>query len=70
MIHNEQFDDAEYVYEISPRKLFNFVRKEGMPFHKWYDWLILKFAELRSEFICLKAERMEEEEERKRLEEE
>ena len=39
MVHNENFDEAEYVYEISAGKLFRQVRKENLPFHRWYKWL-------------------------------
>lgn len=50
MLHNEQYDDAEYVYEISAAKLFKQVRSQNLPFHRWYKWLENKFFELRDAF--------------------
>ena len=50
MIHNEEYDDAEYVYQISAAKLFKLVKEEGKPFHRWYEWLELKFGDLRDAF--------------------
>lgn len=38
MIHTED-QDAEYIYEISPQKLFLQVKSLEIPFHKWYNWL-------------------------------
>ena len=50
MLHNEQYEDAEYVYEVSAAKLFKQVRTQKMPFHRWYNWLEEKFQELRDAF--------------------
>lgn len=50
MLHNEMYEDAEYVYEVSAGKLFRQVRGESMPFHRWYKWLEKKFDELRDAF--------------------
>ena len=36
MVHNEEYEEAEYVYEISAGKLFRQVRTQNMPFHRWY----------------------------------
>ena len=47
MVHNEEYDEAEYVYEISAGKLFRQVRNQNLPFHRWYKWLETKFADLR-----------------------
>lgn len=47
MLHNEWYDDAEYVYQVSAAKLFKQVRDKKLPFHRWYKWLEDKFAELR-----------------------
>jgi hypothetical protein len=44
MLHNEEYDESEYVYEISAGKLFRQVRVvEKLPFHRWYRWLEEKF---------------------------
>ena len=43
MLHNEKYEDAEYVYEVSAAKLFKQVRTQKMPFHRWYNWLEEKF---------------------------
>ena len=51
MVHNEEYDEAEYVYEISAGKLFRQVRTQNMPFHRWYKWLEDKFASLRDGFL-------------------
>lgn len=50
MLHNEQYEDAEYVYEVSAAKLFKQVRSQQLPFHRWYKWLERKFADLREAF--------------------
>ena len=50
MLHNEQYEDAEYVYEISAAKLFQQVRSLNLPFHRWYKWLESKFLMLREAF--------------------
>lgn len=50
MLHNEQYEDAEYVYEISAAKLFRQVRSLNLPFHRWYNWLDSKFMMLREAF--------------------
>jgi hypothetical protein len=50
MLHNELYEDAEYVYEVSAGKLFRQVRGEKMPFHRWYKWLEKKFDDLRDAF--------------------
>lgn len=47
MTHNEQFEQSEYVYEISAGKLFRQVRNLNLPFHRWFKWLENKFLELR-----------------------
>ena len=60
MVHNEEFDEAEYVYEISAGKLFRQVRKENLPFHRWYKWLETKFKELRSAYMIEKEPKMPE----------
>lgn len=59
MLHNEQYEDAEYVYEISAAKLFRQVRSQNLPFHRWYKWLERKFFELRDAFK--KSEQVEQE---------
>lgn len=51
MVHNEEYEEAEYVYEISAGKLFRQVRTQNMPFHRWYKWLEEKFADLRQAFL-------------------
>ena len=50
MLHNEEYDDAEYVYEISAIKLFKQVNEEGKPFHRWYHWLEERFSDLRDAY--------------------
>lgn len=47
MSHNEQYSDAEYLYEISAQKLLNQVRTLALPFHRWYGWLESRFNDLR-----------------------
>ena len=54
MVHNEEYDSAEYVYEISAGKLFRQVRTLNLPFHRWYKWLECKFLELREAFMIEK----------------
>lgn len=54
MVHNEEYEEAEYVYEISAGKLFRQVRNQNLPFHRWYKWLESKFLELRNAFILEK----------------
>ena len=51
MLHNEKYDDASYAYELSAGRLFKAVRDEGMPFHRWYNWLELRFENYRKDFI-------------------
>lgn len=51
MVHNEEYEEAEYVYEISAGKLFRQVRTQNMPFHRWYKWLEVKFEDLRQAFL-------------------
>ena len=51
MVHNEEYEEAEYVYEISAGKLFRQVRTHNMPFHRWYKWLEVKFEDLRQAFL-------------------
>jgi hypothetical protein len=43
MCHNEEYSDAEYLYEISAHKLLSQVRNPPLPFHKWYGWLEKRF---------------------------
>lgn len=43
MLHNENYDDAEYVYQISAAKMFKEAKQKKLPFHKWYRWLEGKF---------------------------
>ena len=43
MCHNEQYSDAEYLYEISANKLLSSVRNLQLPFHKWYGWIETRF---------------------------
>ena len=52
MQHSDKFEDAEYVYEVSAAKCFRQVRDQKMPFHQWYPWLEVKFAELREAFLA------------------
>lgn len=47
MVHNEEYEEAEYVYQVSAGKLFRQVRNLNLPFHRWYKWLESKFLELR-----------------------
>ena len=54
MVHNEEFAEAEYVYQVSAGKLFRQVRSQNLPFHRWYKWLESKFLELREAFIMEK----------------
>lgn len=61
MLHNEQYEDAEYVYEVSAAKLFKQVRSQKMPFHRWYKWLERKFSELRDAFKKQSADKNDEE---------
>lgn len=49
MLHNEKYDDAEYVYQISAAKMFKEAKQQKLPFHKWYSWLEGKFNDLRNE---------------------
>lgn len=51
MLHNEEYDDAEYVYEVSAGKLFRQVRSDKLPYHRWYKWLERKFQDLRDAFM-------------------
>ena len=51
MVHNEEFDDSEYVYEISAGKLFREVRGEKLQFHRWYKWLEQRFKEFRQAYL-------------------
>lgn len=52
MVHTEEFDEAEYVYEVSAARLFKQVRTASMPFHRWYKWLEDRFTELRVAFVA------------------
>ena len=61
MVHNEEFDESEYVYEISAGKLFRQVRSEKLPFHRWHRWLEAKFKEIRDAYIKENAKKDEEE---------
>jgi len=38
--------DADFVYDINPRQLFQQVKHLNIPFHKWYIWIGEKFATL------------------------
>ena len=60
MVHNEEFDEAEYVYEISAGKLFRQVRNQNLPFHRWYKWLETKFADLRKAYMIEKTPKLPE----------
>jgi hypothetical protein len=51
MVHNEEFDESEYVYEISAGKLFRQVKTDKVPFHRWYRWLEKKFQSIRDAYI-------------------
>ena len=51
MLHNELYDESEYVYQVSAAKLFKQVRDKKLPFHRWYKWLEDNFAELRTTFM-------------------
>lgn len=64
LLHNEQFDDAEYVHDVSAAKLFKQVRSLQMPFHRWYKWLERKFHEFRQDFKQKELEEAEAEVER------
>ena len=43
MVHTEEFDETEYIYEVSAIKLFKQVKDAELPFHRWYKWLEDKF---------------------------
>lgn len=60
MVHNEEYDEAEYVYEISAGKLFRQVRNQNLPFHRWYKWLETKFADLRNAYMIEKTPKLPE----------
>ena len=51
MVHTENFEEAEYIYEVSAVKLFKLVKDAELPFHKWHKWLEDKFHELRDAFL-------------------
>ena len=60
MVHNEEYDEAEYVYEISAGKLFRQVRNQNLPFHRWYKWLETKFTDLRNAYMIEKTPKLPE----------
>lgn len=47
VLHNEKYDDTEYVYQTSASSLFKEAKSQKLPFHKWYKWLEVKFDDLR-----------------------
>ena len=46
MIHTDEHDNPEYVYEINAKKLFAQVKTLKVPFHRWYKWLETRFMQL------------------------
>jgi hypothetical protein len=53
MVHTEEYDESEYIYEVSAVKLFKQVKEnDGLPFHRWYKWLEQKFHDLRDAFLA------------------
>lgn len=47
VLHNEKYDDTEYVYQTNASTLYKEAKSQNLPFHKWYKWLEVKFDDLR-----------------------
>lgn len=47
MIHTEEYESFDYIYQVNPNVLWKEVKELDMPFHRWYRWLQDKFDDLR-----------------------
>ena len=48
LIHTEEFEFYEYIYQANANLFWKEVKESDMPFHLWYRWLEKKFLDLRS----------------------
>jgi len=47
ILHSEK--DPEFGVELNSRKLFKLVKKEKIPFHKWFFWTDKRITEMAKE---------------------
>lgn len=47
MIHTEEYESFDYIYQVNPNVFWKEVKETDLPFHRWYRWLEDKFNDLR-----------------------
>lgn len=47
MIHTEEYDTFDYIYQVNANIFWKEVKESELPFHRWYKWLEDKFNDLR-----------------------
>lgn len=47
MVHTEEYDTFDYIYQVNANVFWKEVKESELPFHRWYKWLENKFNDLR-----------------------